>query len=167
MVFLKPKIPQKVKRVVRGWTQPSRQNARELAERIETKVGRKMRKGVYGRQSDILTAEMRERLYRNANQSVGEASLERKQIQARIAAKYALDAVGVSNSAKRNSVQETMSKIAFLQRKELSEGKTTSTVNQKQRLLKQLQKQLGEARSLVFLKRFAQVGKKLRDEFKF
>lgn len=117
---MKPKIPQKVNRIIRGWTQPSKQKARALRQSAESIVAKfSRRENEKTRVSNPTNQESRLLAYKTASMSAGEARLKRREILSKTAAKYALDAIGLSSERKegmnRRKIQAAMQKIAFVQ----------------------------------------------------
>lgn len=90
--------------------------------------------------------------------------LRERRLNSRIAAKYALDAIGLEPKDKRRKkVQEIMQKMAWLRHEAGIKGRMdlTSFSNQRTRLLVALAREIGEARLLAFTKRYDQVLRKL------
>ncbi|MDO8647111.1 MAG: hypothetical protein Q7R70_01715 [Candidatus Diapherotrites archaeon] len=165
---MKPEIPQKVKRVVSGWTQPSKQKAKALrqsAESIVAKFNRKENEKI--RVLDPTIQESRFGAYRTASMNAEEANLKRREILSKTAAKFALDSIGLSSNGKeglaRRKIQNAIQRIAFVQESRIA-GKQDmiSSQNQQKRILEEIRKELGNAKFGLFMKRYTQVLKKLK-----
>ena len=153
---MKPKRFQKVRRIIRGWTRPTRQEIKKYQDLIDRKIARKSRE-----ESDLITSKIAHQgfagLLEGLEQASAQRSLKMFQLNSRISAKYALDAVGIDYSKKkqetRKRVQDIMRRFTYTNRTVQDE---TERTNRLAILDKELETELGK-KALPFLIRFMEI----------